>query len=263
MARRFQRENRQSGAGFAGQVQGRQTAGQESGHVSSQGPDPFRPRRLQITLPSLKSRQLPTIPGLFGGYGKMTSKGFQTSTLIDSIRAGDIGRVIDALEAGADIEEADMHGTRGLPLRTACFEGNEVIVRELLARGANPNASASDGPSAPLRLALRCSHKKIAALLLQRGAQPPAGTAIDPSIFFLEVAPLAWEPPATSLPGGVADNLIEFTRTEIAVDQDTTESCGTETNALSMDLLFMDMKDSQQDSNGKERPTESGKTPTA
>jgi ankyrin repeat protein len=196
----------------------------------------------------------------------MTSKGFQTSALIESIRAGRLSGVIDALEAGADIEEPDIHGNRGLPLRTACFAGNETIVRELLARGANPNASASDGPGAPLRLALRGGHKEISALLLQQGAQPPSGTSIDPSIFVLEVAPLAGGILAPSLPDNVTDNIIEFTRTEVGLvsaDQDAAESCGTETNALSMNLLFLDENDILPDIDVTASPTEPGKTSTA
>lgn len=196
----------------------------------------------------------------------MTSKGFQTSALIESIRAGRVSGVIDALNAGADIEEPDMHGSRGLPLRTACFVGNEAIVRELLVRGADPNASASDGPSAPLRLALRGGHKEISALLLQRGAQPPADIPIDPSIFVLEVAPLAGEALAPSQPGSAADNIIEFTRPEVGLvtaDHATAESCGTETNALSMNLLFLDENDIQLDLTNPDSTDAPSKAPAA
>jgi ankyrin repeat protein len=196
----------------------------------------------------------------------MTSKGFQTSALIESIRAGRVSGVINALDAGADIEEPDIHGNRGLPLRTACFAGNEAIVRELLSRGANPNVSASDGPSAPLRLALRGGHKEISALLLQRGAQPPSGVSIDPSIFVLEVAPLAGEALAPRQPDGAADNVIEFTRTDIGLlteDHATAESCGTETKALSMNLLFLDENDLQADLTIPDRTDAPSKAPTA
>lgn len=196
----------------------------------------------------------------------MTSKGFNTSQLIESIRAGRVSGVIDALESGADIEEADMHGTSGLPLRAACFEGNEAIVRELLAHGANPNAAASDGPGAPLRLALRRGHKEIAALLLQQGAQIPEGLEIDPSVFILEVAPLPGEMTAPLLPDGEANNIIEFTRTEahlVTEDRDTTETFGTNTNALSMDLLFLDEQDALLDFTDKDSPVGPGKPPAA
>lgn len=191
----------------------------------------------------------------------MTSKGFQTSALIESIRADRLNGVIDVLEAGADIEEPDIHGNRGLPLRTACFAGNEAIVRELLARGANPNASASDGPGAPLRLAMRGGHLEISALLLKNGAHPPSDDSIAPSTFVVEAVPLADEVHAPSLP----DNSIEFTRTEVGLvsaDQDAAKSCGTDTNALSMNLLFADENDIQPDIDFTAKPTEPGKTST-
>ena len=185
----------------------------------------------------------------------MTIKGFTSSKLIESIRAGRLSGVIDALEAGADIEEADMHGSRGLPLRTACFAGNEAIVRELLAHGANPDATASDGPGAPLRLALRGDHPEIVALLLQWGARVPEGIAIDPSILERQCPPVTGDTPIHALPGNKPDNVIEFTRAEVDLateDNDSSESFGTKTNALSMDLLFLDEEDAPSKSPGKE-----------
>ncbi|MBK6358074.1 MAG: ankyrin repeat domain-containing protein [Betaproteobacteria bacterium] len=110
----------------------------------------------------------------------MTAKGFTSNNLLDAIRAGSLSGVISALDNGDDIELPDMHGCRGLPLRTACFEGNLAIVRELLNHGANPNAVASDGAGAPLRLALRKGHQNIVDLLLENGATPNAGTATPP-----------------------------------------------------------------------------------
>lgn len=174
----------------------------------------------------------------------MTNKGSTASKLIAAIRAGRLNGVINALDDGADIEEPDMHGSRGLPLRTACFEGNLAIVRELLTYGANPNAAASDGPGAPLRLALRQKHNEIAALLLQQGAVIPAGLVIDPKVFEIPCAPLPGETLAPSLPETKPDNIIEFTRSEtnlpVSIKDDVSETFGTETNALSMDLLFLE-----------------------
>jgi len=177
----------------------------------------------------------------------MTKKGPTASKLIAAIRAGRLSGVINALEEGADIEEPDMHGSRGLPLRAACFEGNLAIVRQLLTHGANPNAAASDGPGAPLRLALRHEHNEIVALLLQQGAAIPEGLAIDPGIFDITSEPLPLEAIAPSLPEPVPDNSIEFTRTEIppapSINNDAAEVYGTETNALSMDLMFLEEHD--------------------
>ena len=170
----------------------------------------------------------------------MTAKGSSPSKLIAAIRASHLGGVLMALEAGADVNEADMHGYDGLPLRTACFEGNLAIVRELLQHGANPNAGASDGPGAALRLALRRQHQDVVALLLQHGAQSPdvpSAPTITPNI----------QPEPESIAeadGDTADNLIEFTHSEIKygkpVDYAPQETFGTETNALSADLLFLD-----------------------
>ena len=49
----------------------------------------------------------------------MAVKPFTPSKLITAIRSGLLDQVIAAIAAGADIEEPDMHGFVGLPLRTA------------------------------------------------------------------------------------------------------------------------------------------------
>jgi len=174
----------------------------------------------------------------------MIAKGSAPSKLIAAVRTAHLGNVLMALAEGANVDEPDMHGYAGLPLRTACFKGDLAIVRELLKHGANPNAEASDGPGGALRLALRCGHRDIAGLLLQHGASIPDGLVVDPAII-----PAPSEPPpvhTASLPPTVkpADNLIEFTPSEIrysaANDSETLDIFGTETNALSADLLFLE-----------------------
>jgi len=169
----------------------------------------------------------------------MTAKGLTTSNLIAAIHAGQLSGVVNALHEGADIEAADMHGCRGLPLRTACFEGNLGIVRELLARGANVNAATSDGIGAPLRLAARKGHRDIVALLLQHGAQIPEGIALgdkaEPVIDNAGIPP----PHERKLD----DNIIEFSHHDTFLateDLDTLGEFGTRTDAISKDLLFLD-----------------------
>lgn len=105
------------------------------------------------------------------------------SALMEAIRANSLHRVVSALEERGDVEEADIHGYRGLPLRTACFMGNVPIVRELIARGANLDAPTADGSGAPLRLAMRAGHAEIVALLLAHNAQIPFDLDIPASIF--------------------------------------------------------------------------------
>jgi ankyrin repeat protein len=105
------------------------------------------------------------------------------NSLIEAIRANSLHRVASALDDNADIETPDIHGYRGLPLRTACFIGNVPIVRELIRRGADLDAPTADGTGAPLRLAMRAGHTEIAALLLANNAQIPFDLDIPPSIF--------------------------------------------------------------------------------
>jgi uncharacterized protein len=135
----------------------------------------------------------------------MAAISFTASKLIIAIRAGLLGDVVNAIEEGANIEEPDMHGYVGLPLRTACFEGNIDIVRELLRRGANINADAGDGPGAPLRLAKRRGHQSIAALLLLQGAQMPGSTASQ-----TEVNATSVDLSPAVVPAQTTDNTIEF-----------------------------------------------------
>lgn len=171
----------------------------------------------------------------------MTAKGITTSNLIEAIHAGRLSAVISALDEGADIETPDMHGCTGLPLRTACFEGNLPIIRELLNRGADVNASASDGPGAPLRLALRKGHQEVVALLIQHGAHMPDSLA---AAVQASSAPIPDELEAPTLPESNPDsNIIEFTHDDsflVSDGLDTPSQFGTETNLLSMDLLFLD-----------------------
>ncbi|MDP2880249.1 MAG: ankyrin repeat domain-containing protein [Azonexus sp.] len=197
----------------------------------------------------------------------MTVKGFTTHNLIDAIHAGSLSGVLNALDDGADIEMPDMHGCSGLPLRTACFEGNLVIVRELLNHGANPNAITSDGPGAPLRLALRKGHQDIADLLRQKGAMPLAATitpetpdahlpdevvtlsppGIKPDSI-VEFTPSDTPPPTDEtivslLPASKPGNLIEFSSSDTLLpsdDAETPNNFGTDTSLLSMDLLFLE-----------------------
>lgn len=183
----------------------------------------------------------------------MTATKSPTSDLIRAIHAGQISDVINALNEGADIDAEDMHGFAGLPLRTASFEGNLAIVRELLARGANENAAASDGPAAPLRLALRKGHQDVVALLQQHGAQMPEGFVAHASPIPATLAAVHSPSPAEltlddaevpTFPESIPDsNVIEFSHHDglpVTDLLDIPSQFGTETNVLSMDLLFHD-----------------------
>ena len=182
----------------------------------------------------------------------MAAKIFTPSKLMTAIRASLLNEVINAIVTGGNIEEADMHGFAGLPLRTACFEGNLEIVRELLNRGADINAIASDGPGAPLRLAQRGKHQEIIALLQAHsaGAMPANTPATSPTAnteappLRPDAAPTHESVKAEEPPAALPDNNIEFTRYEpdgaVDIEEiDLTASYGVDTNLLTLDLLRM------------------------
>lgn len=95
------------------------------------------------------------------------------SELRKAIEQGDLSSVLCALENGADIEHADMHGDRGLPLRMACFKGHADIVVELIKRGADIHSPNAEGAGAPIRMAAKARHDDLVRLLLAHGAEMP------------------------------------------------------------------------------------------
>ena len=95
------------------------------------------------------------------------------SALRRAIEKGNLQAVITALDHGALIEEADMHGDSGLPMRIACFKGHSEIVLELIKRGADIHAPNAQGNGGPIRMAARGQHSHIVELLLAHGAEVP------------------------------------------------------------------------------------------
>lgn len=195
---------------------------------------------------------------------------FKTSKLMTAIRGNNLNGVIAALDDGDDVEEADIHGFGGLPLRTACFEGNLPIIRELLAHGANVNAPGSSGTGMPLRLALRGGHRVAASLLIKQGAHIPPDLTIDDELLHgaMLSEPIAPENPAFEVPEAITkkaaaepeSNLIEFETSGLQSEIEEVQilSCrGTDTNFLAMDLMrFNDEGDEAAPRTAQETPTE-------
>lgn len=95
------------------------------------------------------------------------------SALRRAIEKGNLQAVIAALDHGAVIEEADMHGDPGLPMRIACFKGHSDIVLELIRRGADIHAPNAQGAGGPIRMAARGQHAHVIDILLAHGAEVP------------------------------------------------------------------------------------------
>ena len=175
----------------------------------------------------------------------MTQRENRTSRLVAAIRSGDRAAVNAALRDGADIEEADMHGYAGLPLRTACFSGNLEIIRDLIEQGADLNAASSDGPFAPLRIAQRRNYHDVYSLLLLLGAVVPDDLNTRQSAIELDAPILEFTPPES--PPQPSHALIdtatpmELTFPEIRAPQfDGDSDFGDQTRLLSLDPMLLD-----------------------
>lgn len=177
----------------------------------------------------------------------MTQRENKTSRLVAAIRSGDRAEVNAALRDGADIEEADMHGHPGLPLRTACFSGNLEIIRDLIEQGADVNAASSDGPSAPLRIAQRQNYHDVYSLLLLFGARVPADLNAPQEAIEIDAPILEFTPPETSSTS--APNTIsapfELTLPDIQTSMvDDEGEFGDQTRLLSLDPMLLDTEPS-------------------
>ena len=129
----------------------------------------------------------------------------------------------------------------GAALRTACFEGDAAIVRELYSMAPTRMPKRAMGLAQLLRLALRRGHPEI------RRPVAPARCAGPENAPAAEEAATASTPalaPETASAMGNSDgNLIEFTQSEIkyskTVDYDLLENFGTDTRALSLELALL------------------------
>ena len=84
----------------------------------------------------------------------------------DAIKRGDLQRVRDLLDRGADLDARDRHGQTGLML--AAHAGHCAVVEVLIAHGASLNTTAKYGLSA-LMLAIVAGHTDAAGLLADAG----------------------------------------------------------------------------------------------
>ena len=93
----------------------------------------------------------------------------QTPPLVEAAQTGDLARVNQLLDAGANLNAGNDVGYT--PLHVAAKRGREAVVVLLLEAGANPNAQDGNGET-PLHEAARVGSNANARLLLDAGADP-------------------------------------------------------------------------------------------
>ena len=94
--------------------------------------------------------------------------------LIEAAKSGDVGRVAQALAAGADVDSRDATGATALMI--AAHGGHLGAVRALIAAGADVNATDSLGWSALVKALYNseadCGFPDVVETLIERGADP-------------------------------------------------------------------------------------------
>jgi len=87
--------------------------------------------------------------------------------LHDAAKDGDLDRIRQLIDDGADLNE---QGAFGTALHTAAVKGDEAIALLLLDRGADPNAAKPGDGFTPLHVAAEWGHAGVVRLLLAHGA---------------------------------------------------------------------------------------------
>ncbi|WP_420884789.1 ATP-binding protein [Actinomadura geliboluensis] len=111
--------------------------------------------------------------------------------MFDLARAGDTGRLVGYVDAGAPVNLANERGDTLLML--AAYHGHPETVRALAARGADPER-ANDRGQRPLAGAVFKKETAVVRALLDAGADPRAGSpsAAETARMFGDAEFLAW-----------------------------------------------------------------------
>lgn len=91
------------------------------------------------------------------------------SDFVDAAYKGDLDRLRDLLNGGADVNEVDKIGWTALVGASA--NGQQACVEELLKAGADVNYQDVDYEDSALMLAAECGYPEIVRMLLKAGAE--------------------------------------------------------------------------------------------
>lgn len=105
------------------------------------------------------------------GHKLAALKTLKRKKLLDVVERGSANEVLEALDAGADVNAKNALGQTAL--HVAAARGHHHVVSVLLDRGALVNEAAMDG-SSPLAAACEHGHDIVAGLLLKHKARPDA-----------------------------------------------------------------------------------------
>ncbi len=111
---------------------------------------------------------------LYGGHGELVDPilaAAPTLDVFDASAVGDVDRLRSLLDDDPDLV-SEVAGDGFTPLHLAAFFGQPKVVELLLARSADPDATATNGSALrALNSAAAAGHHSIAHLLLDHGAE--------------------------------------------------------------------------------------------
>ena len=99
--------------------------------------------------------------------------------LLDAIEDGDLPRVEQALQNGADVNDNTLYVWGLAPLHLTCCRGHFAIVQYLVNHGANLEATDNSDGMTPLHYACENGHLDVVRYLLTRGANLEAADIWD------------------------------------------------------------------------------------
>jgi ankyrin repeat protein len=110
--------------------------------------------------------QIHPVINSFQSISPLASLPGMNGDLLRAVDRGDLTKVKDSIDKGADI---DAQSSQGTPLSLASLNGDIEVVRFLIEKGADINVRIEEGGQTPLMAAI-VGREEIAKLLIEKGA---------------------------------------------------------------------------------------------